>query len=140
MPSRLSRTGERGFTLIEVLVALTILSISMVVLLAIFGRGLIVTRQNATQADARDLAQSLLAQALAVPHPAFGGTDGTSNGLHWHVEIAPYGSGDDQLAWKQAAQQVNATVWWMNGNNKRALTLSSLRLNVVAPPVEKDSN
>jgi general secretion pathway protein I len=136
VPSRRSRTGERpapeasgGFTLIEVLVALTILSISLVVLMAIFLEGLEHARENATEDRARILAQSLLAQTQAVPHPAFGETDGTSNGLHWHVQISPYGSGDDQMAWHQAAQQIDATVTWRNGDHTRSMTLSTLRLS-----------
>lgn len=135
MPSRSSqtgkagRTGEAGFTLLEVLVALTILSISLGILLAIFSQGLARAKENATEADARTLAQSLLAQSETAPHPAFGDTNGTSNGLRWRVSIAPYGSGADQQAWQQAAQQIDATVTWRNEGHDRSLTLSTLRLN-----------
>ena len=129
MPSLSSRTGERGFTLLEVLVALTILSISLAVLLAIFSKGLAQARENATEADARTLAQSLLAQTQAQPHPSFGDTNGVSNGLHWRVRITPYGSGADQQAWQQVAQQIDATVSWQGESRTRTLTLSTLRLN-----------
>lgn len=129
MPSLPSRTGERGFTLLEVLVALTILSISLGVLLAIFSKGLDQARENATEADARTLAQSLLAQTEAQPHTALGDTNGMSNGLRWRVRVAPYGSTADQAAWQQAAQQIDATVTWPRGSGTRSLTLSTLRLN-----------
>jgi general secretion pathway protein I len=112
-----------------VLVALTILSISLGVLLAIFSQGLARATENATETNARTLAQSLLAQTEATPHPAFGDTNGTSNGLRWRVRISPFGSGSDQQAWQQAAQQIDATVTWRNAGHDRSLTLSTLRLN-----------
>jgi general secretion pathway protein I len=123
------KTGEHGFTLLEVLVALTILSISLGVLLAIFSQGLNRAEENATEADARTLAQSLLAQSEAAPHPAFGDTNGISNSLRWRVRIAPYGSDADQHAWQQSAQKIDATVSWRNEGHDRSLTLSTLRLN-----------
>ena len=129
MPSRSSQTGERGFTLLEVLVALTILSISLAVLLAIFSQGLARAEENAKEADARALAQSLLAQSEAAPHPAFGDTNGMSNGLHWRLRITPYGSGPDQQAWQGIAQKMDATVTWEGEGHPRSLTLTTLRLN-----------
>jgi general secretion pathway protein I len=129
VPNRSSQTGERGFTLIEVLVALTILSISLVVLLGIFSQGLALAEENAKEADARNLAQSLLAQTETAPHPAFGDTNGVSNGLRWRVRITPYGSGADQQAWQGIAQQIDATVMWDGEGRPRSLTLTTLRLN-----------
>lgn len=129
MPSLSSQTGERGFTLLEVLVALTILSISLVVLLAIFSEGLTRAEENAQQANARTLAQSLLAQTEAAPHPAFGDTNGVSNGLRWRLRIAPFGSGPDLQAWQSAAQKIDATVTWDGEGRPHSLTLTTLRLN-----------
>jgi general secretion pathway protein I len=129
VPSLSSQTGERGFTLLEILVALTILSISLVVLMAIFSEGLTRAEENIKEADARTLAQSLLAQSEAAPHPAFGDTNGMSNGLRWRVRISPYGSGGDQQAWQSAAQEIDATVTWDGEGRTRSLTLTSLRLN-----------
>src|ERR1700678_4212390 len=68
--------GEAGFTLIEVLVSLTILSISLGVLLAIFLQGLDRAHESRDEASARALAQSLLAQAKAADNPAIGGSAG----------------------------------------------------------------
>jgi general secretion pathway protein I len=120
--------------LLEVLVALTILSISLGVLLAIFSRGLNQASENATETAARTLAQSLLVQTEAAPHPAFGDTNGVSNGLRWRVHIAPYGSSADQAAWQQMAQQIDATVVWQHEGRARTLTLSTLRLNGATGP------
>src|SRR5437763_2184256 len=95
-PSRQARYGRRhfalrrsgsqsGFTLIEVLVALTILSISMATLLAIFLQGLDRARESSNEAAARVLAQSLLTQAKASPNLVFGASAGKINGLTWRT-------------------------------------------------------
>src|ERR1700761_725957 len=121
------RGGEEGFTLLEVLVALTVLSLSLGVLLAIFSQGLSRAHQNDEEAYARTLAQSLLAQTEAVPHPAAGDTNGLSNGMHWRVRVETYGDRDEQQAWQRTAQQISATVSWEHLGRTRALTLSTLR-------------
>jgi general secretion pathway protein I len=120
--------GSEGFTLLEVLVALLILSVSLAVLLAAFSQGLAYARENTTEAAARTLAQSLLAQAQAAPNPAFGDSVGQSAALHWRVHIAPYGNGSDQTAWQQRAQQIDATVSWNYDGRARTVSLSTLRL------------
>ncbi len=127
---RLSRSpgASDGFTLLEVLVALTILSISLVALLAAFSQGLDRATEDRTEAAARSLAQSLLAQAESAPNPAAGESSGQSSGLSWRVKIVPYGSGDDQTAWKKTAAQISATVAWRDDGHPRSLTLSTLRL------------
>src|SRR5579862_542825 len=71
--------GESGFTLIEVLVALTILSISLATLLAIFLQGLVRAKESSDEGAARSLAQSLLSQAKAAPSLAYGSTAGKIN-------------------------------------------------------------
>jgi general secretion pathway protein I len=138
--SHLSQTGERGFTLLEVLVALTILSISLGVLLAIFSQGLERAQDNAQADNARTLAQSLLAQTEAAPHPSFGDTNGMTNGLQWRVRVSPYGTGPDQQAWKGLAQQIDATVTWAKGGHARSLTLSTLRLNGATGNFDSDNS
>jgi general secretion pathway protein I len=143
VPNRRSRIGKEGrespwfapalqasegFTLLEVLVALAILSVSLAVLLAAFSQGLSYARENATEADARALAQSLVAQALTTPNPAFGDTEGQSAAMHWSVHIVPYGAGDDQVAWQKRAQQISATISWANSGRTRSISLTTLRL------------
>jgi general secretion pathway protein I len=117
-----------GFTLLEVLIALTILSVSLAVLLAAFSQGLSYAHEDLTESDARDLAQSLLAQAQTAPNPAFGDTQGQSNDLRWHMHIEPFGTGNDQIAWQNRAQQIVATVSWQSNGRSRSFALSTLRL------------
>jgi general secretion pathway protein I len=130
----LSRTGdifpagpERGFTLIEVLVALTILSISLAVLLAIFTQGLDRAGESRNEATARALAQSLLAQAEISANPSVGDSSGVINGLAWHLRVAPYGSPADRAAWQENVAEVTAAVSWRGDRRSRSVSLTGLR-------------
>jgi general secretion pathway protein I len=128
--SRRSRTGEpnheQGFTLIEVLVALAILSVSLATLLGIFMEGLERTRQNQDEMAARILAQSLLAQADAVARPQLGSNSGRTNtGLQWRLDLR--GVGQQGPTSGVAMALVTASVFWRGNNAERSLTYSTLR-------------
>ncbi|MGH6876413.1 MAG: type II secretion system protein [Rhizomicrobium sp.] len=120
--------SQEGFTLIEVLVALTILSISLGVLLAVFTQGLDRARESGNEAAARVLAQSLLVQARTAANPTVGSSAGKSVGLIWRLQVLPYGSADDRAAWQENAAQIVATVSWRGDGGMRSISLSTLRL------------
>ena len=120
--------GERGFTLIEVLVALTILSISLATLLAVFTQGLDRARESRNEASARVLAQSLLAQAKTSTNLAVGDSGGRTNDFYWHLRVAPYGSAADLAAWQATPTEISAKVTWLGSSGgRRSITLSTLR-------------
>jgi general secretion pathway protein I len=134
------RTGSQsGFTLIEVLVALSILSISLATLLAIFMQGLDRARESSNEAAARVLAQSLLTQAKVSPNLTFGTSAGKVNGLAWRTQIVPYGTAADRSAWQTNPAQIVATVSWRGNGGKRSVSLSTLRL-LTKPGVANDSD
>jgi general secretion pathway protein I len=120
--------GQSGFTLIEVLVALTILSISLAALLAIFLQGLDRARESSNEAAARVLAQSLLAQAKVAANLSFGTSAGKINGLAWRTQIVPYGTQADRTAWQTDPAQIVATVSWRGDGGLRSISLTTLRL------------
>jgi general secretion pathway protein I len=124
---------DTGFTLIEVLVALTVLSLSLGVLFGIFSQGLARTQETERETGARMLAQSLLAENTASPPQSIGETDGmTDTGLGWRLKIAPYPQHDDQNA-QLHATIVSATIEWQGSGGSRSLTLTTLRLVGKAP-------
>lgn len=129
--------GESGFTLIEVLVALTILSISLATLLAVFLQGLDRARESSNEASARVLAQSLIAQAKVAANLSFGASAGKINGLAWRTQILPYGTQADRTAWQTNPAQIVATVSWRGDGGLRSISLSTLRL---LPKPQSSSN
>jgi general secretion pathway protein I len=118
--------NDAGFTLVEVLVSLAILSLSLTVLLGIFSESLARSRESERASAARVLGQSLLARAETDPAARLGHTEGESgDGLAWSLDVAPYRQHDDDKATLHAAT-ITATVSWEDGAH--ALALSSMRL------------
>ena len=120
---------ERGFTLIEVLVALAILAVSLAVLLQIFSSSLDRVREDRNESVASALVQSLLARVGAEIPLREGEKHGTySNGFRWTVQIAPYGNAEDRKAWPVNAFTVKAGVTWRDGDVAHGKSLTTLRL------------
>jgi len=78
--------GERrpaaGFTLIEVLVALVLLSVAVVAVLQLFGGGLRLARASADHLSATLLASAKLSE-LGAPPLEEGATEGTEGQFRW---------------------------------------------------------
>jgi general secretion pathway protein I len=120
---------EAGFTVVEVVAALTILSIALGVLLNIMSNSIGQTGRAETTAQAEALALSLLAR-IGTELPLHDGviTGQADERFRWQVDIASYGDGTDRREWPVAAHQVSAEVWWRDGVQERSLALTSLRL------------
>src|SRR5215470_8144757 len=90
MPSIARRSRDEGFTLLEVLVALVVLSTTVVAALQLFGGGLRLARGAGDHADAALLASAKLADLD--PGPLTEGTEeGTDGPFRWtrRVTIDP---------------------------------------------------
>src|SRR4051794_31701342 len=92
-------TDRRGFTLLEVLVALTLLAVVLSVVMQIFSTGL----RGLAATDARHRlvmeAEGLLARAAADLDPSQGPRDGTlSDGSTWVVRREPWIEKEPQRA------------------------------------------
>ena len=121
-----NRRGAKGFTLLEVIVALAILGLSLAVLLGIFSQSLERSRAGTNEDGARVLAQSLLAESAHAP--AREGEGDAEGGLHWKVRVAPYGSDSDAQSWAEALETVSVVVSWREERRTRRFVLSTLRL------------
>lgn len=89
-PSPIGNTrGDDGFTLIEVLVALVILSLAIAMLLRIFSFALARNEERAKQGAALALARRVLTHAEISPH--LGVRRGRArNGFSWQLDTTPY--------------------------------------------------
>jgi general secretion pathway protein I len=129
----LSRSrNSPGFTLIEVLVALTILALALVVLLQVFGSGLRATSLSERYLMATMLARSVLDDfGTEIPAVAGERSGDIANGYRWTTRatpsrtIAPVKNGDRL----QVPLEVQVEISW---NGKPVTTLTTLRL-VVQP-------
>ena len=136
---------QRGFSLLEVLVAFTILALSLGVLMQIFSGSLRNADITREQAEATALAQSLLA-GIGVETPM---AAGESSGVHadqfrWRIQIAPFQepprAGQTEAIAPIATLdlwQVMVSVAWGGGAppaSERTVTLATLRVQAPPPP------
>lgn len=123
------RGVERGFTLLEVLVAFAILSVALGGLLLVFSDGLRTADRSVTISTATLQAQSLLAEVGRTIPARAGLVDGVlEDGSRWEVAIEPFDTGESGTSTAVArlyAYRVDVTVAW---DRDRSVTLTSLRL------------
>ena len=120
----------RGFSLLEVLVAFTILAMLLAALFQVFSAGLHAARSGDRYTRATVIAQSQIA-ALGVESPLQEGiTSGTTDDdYHWRVTVRVYA--DEQLPETGLTLQplaVDVEVFWEEGGAPRTVTLTSMLL------------
>lgn len=137
-----SRTPQHGFSLLEVLVAFSILALSLGVLMQIFSGSLRNAGASRDQAQAVALAQSLLASTGVETRLVAGESSGDVDGrLRWRVRATPFQGempGGNAMTQPGTLElwEVMAEVSW-GGDVERAartLSFSTLRIQVPAAP------
>jgi prepilin-type N-terminal cleavage/methylation domain-containing protein len=110
-------TGRpRGFTLLEVLVAVAVIATALVSLLALHGRNLRIVADDLRVSQATLLAQGLMARTLVAdpfPDPTRSRGDFANDpDVHWTVEIlrGPIRDLEDEL------REIRVHVWWEGGD------------------------
>jgi len=134
-PARMGRFGsEEGFSLVEIVVALAILSLSLGILLSVISDGIRRADQAKRMNEAGSMVQSLLAKVGAELPLGQGQINGEfGNGFHWRVTIEAYGDRTDRLQQPLGAYSVLAEVLWNDGLEVRSVALRSLRLGPKEP-------
>lgn len=117
---------QLGFSVVEVLVAFTVLALSLGALTQLYSGGF----KNLALADqsysAVRLAKNLLAEVGITKPLSVGETTGTTNGgLHWKIFISPFFNGaSNKNASRVSTFDVLVTVSWGPGSRKKARSLS----------------
>jgi general secretion pathway protein I len=117
--------GERGFTLLEVLVATLILGLAVVALIQLSSQGLRLLKQSDDQQQAALLADRLL---RATGPLAEGVETGREGPLAWERRIALRGAPDELSPTSGPAPDLLALTVTVRWGQRRSLELASLRL------------
>jgi general secretion pathway protein I len=130
-PSVRRRRREVGFSLLEVLVAFAILSISLGVLMQIFSRAMNTTAVSGSFARGAELAEATLAKAgVEIPLEEGDSSGDAGGGFTWALRISQVDVSDlfpDQPP-PVTPYRVTATAYWQDGSAERHFSLASLRL------------
>lgn len=121
---------ERGFTLVETLVALAIVGVASAVLFKVISDNLDRTRRMRDDTLAMSRVESLLTQATAGTPQAMRGA--YPDGFVWRIDVAPALRGE-QRDWPVNAVHVTATVSWSDAGVTRKRQLTTLRV-IGSPP------
>jgi general secretion pathway protein I len=127
--------SDGGFTLVETLVALVMLTMSVVAVVQIFGIGFLGIRSSELDTVALQLARSQLARAGVEAPPAAGRRDGVAgNGMAWTLIVEPYAApaGEGRTA-ASNAYWITSEVRW-RPSAFAATQAVQLRTLKVAPP------
>ena len=123
--------NQNGFSLLEILVAFSILSLSIGVLMQIFSTSLNNTEISRDKAQAVMIAQSLLASVGTEILPQNANTSGAAeNGFKWRLESQPVKANDASTI---SLWEVTAIVEWGEATpkvNSRNLTLHTMRIQL----------
>ena len=123
--TRRRHSGERGFALIETLVAVAVIAVMMGLFYQMVASDARVTAAVRARRQAALLAQSVLDQAGSPAAALSPVMRGESDGLAWRIERAPYRDGAQSS--RAALERIVVTVAGAN-DGKQLLRLDTLRL------------
>lgn len=129
------RRGQRGYTLIEVVVAFALLAFAMTMLLGSLTNATKQVRSSSDFGRAALHAQTLLDQAGVGEALAPGQRDGDleDGRYHWEMNVTPFRDptvppGQPQILGAPQLLQLDLTLHWGKGDPRETLRLQSLRL------------
>jgi type II secretion system protein I len=135
------RTGQRGFTLLEVMVAALVMGIAVAGVLS----GLAGATRNAARLTDYDratlVAKQKMDELLADPdaprnQPMEGTFDPAITGnakMGWRARVSPFEAlpGRGPGAW--GVDRIELEIWWMQGEVRRSFSIEGFRRNVLHP-------
>ena len=131
------RPDAAGFTLIEMLVAITLMVLLLLPLMRSFSAGLFVRTRSDALTEATMIAETELETVAA--NPALNSeplADSRQGRYTIHTSVAPFtiGTADDQLPVRP--YEIRVTVSWLEGARTQSVDLQMLQVGRVAPAPE----
>ena len=120
-----ARRKQKGFSLLEAMVAISILGIALGGLYSAASGATRNVRADERYAFAVELGRSLLADNIQVPKSGFSNNGVTAGGFKWSVSTRPAPLGRSGLD-EGALQEIEIIVSWADGLRDRRIRLDSV--------------
>lgn len=133
MNSVSAATRTRGFSLLEMMVAVAILGVSLGVLYQAAGGATRTVAIDEKTAYAVELARSLLANHAMVPLAGLDESGETGGGYEWAAVAAPIEFDDQSPLAAGSLQHIRVVVRWADGGRDREIALESVVAGVEQP-------
>jgi general secretion pathway protein I len=124
----------KGFSLLEVLVAFTVLALSLGAIFPLFASVSNSARLSESYGQALMIAESRMAVLSAETPLQYRDQLGQDGQFIWHEKVSDYDTGELSLSSLPTVaymlpRQLDVHVSWVDGSHERAVTLSSVRLS-----------
>lgn len=128
------RTDAAGFTLIEMLVAITLMALLLLPLMRSFSSGLLARSRSDVLTEATVIAETELETTVANPAiDSETSSDRRQGRYSVHTSVAPYAIGTLDARQAVRPYEIRVTVSWPEGARTRSVALQMLQLARVAP-------
>ena len=128
------RNNQRGFSLLEILIAFSILAVSLGILLKIFSTGITTAQVADNYTMAAQIANNLMAKTgVETPLKISEELGVENNFYHWRVRVNPQTFASPELDLRALPVElfkVNVLVWWGDDDktDDRVLELNTMKL------------
>lgn len=125
---------NKGFTLIEILVAMLLLSVSFVLILQLFSGGLKAVKLSEDYNRAIFIAREKMEEAIAINQFTDGdiASGETDDGYQWSVKVVDTKS-DVNMPFSLSLFKVSVNIYWVSGIKDKHFDLNTLK---VAPKIK----
>jgi general secretion pathway protein I len=130
---------DKGFTLLEILLAIAILGVAVTVIMQQFSAGLRIARTSQTHTTATIYAKQMLEEYLLAEEMEEGEASGTfDDGYSWNVSIQAYEDYKEEEGATEEEQEIyehlplemfriESVVSWMEGGREKSVALATLK-------------
>ena len=123
------RNAGSGFALIEILVAVSVLAISLVVIFQLFSGGLKARKLSEQYAQGVFHSREKMAEILLAPDLSEGETQGEfEDAYEWQAAITRVVSDDDEENLPVYLLNINVSITWHEGEKEKSFAIDTLKV------------